>query len=55
MFENSIEEDGISMLDMDHGMNLDTATMADSMVGGVWPGDDAALAATGAMRGDASM
>ena len=40
MFDNSIEEDGMSMLDMDHGINLDNATMADSIIGGLWPGDD---------------
>ena len=39
MLDNSIEDDDMSMLDMDHGMNFANAMMADCMVAGFWPGD----------------
>lgn len=39
MLDNSIEDDDMSMLDMDQGMNFANAMMADCMVAGFWPGD----------------
>jgi hypothetical protein len=35
----SINDDDMSMLDMDQGMNLETANLADCMVSAMWPGD----------------
>jgi hypothetical protein len=35
----SINEDDMSMLDMDQGMSLEAADLADCMVSAMWPGD----------------